>query len=166
MSQPIEIPKILQDRQGPSIGDTLKLKSKEFRRNVSKKMGRFLADISFDKSSINVNDEDRDDNPDKFAQDENFATYEPNLRHTHHQEMLYEHGDRVIKHRERVYKAKRLGSLVMTMPGLHAVGEAIGDHKRSQSRLKQDRTEFIKRNGTMKSRMRDRYIKHKRKYPD
>lgn len=151
MSQPVEIPKILQDRVGPSLTEIISEKSREFRKKISRKMGRFITDISFDKSSVYVDDYD-EGNEEKLDQDNAFATYEENLKESYYQ--------------EQAYKAKRFGSLVMTLPGLHAFGEAIGDHKRSRSRLKEKRAAFIDRNGTTKSRMRDRYIEHKEKYPD
>ena len=150
MTEKVKIPKILQEREGPSRLDEFSQQTKEKRKEMSAKMARILVGITFDEGKwLNINEDATDQ--DKINQDAAFATYEENLRESHYQEVRY--------------RARRLGSLVMTMPGIHTLGDTVTDTKLTKRRRKQRRTDWKARNGTVKSNMRKRYIAHTEKYP-
>lgn len=157
MPRNIDIPWILQDHTGPSVRERARDKSAELRKRVSAKMGRVLADITFDKSAI-AKDEYDEENPDKLFQDAAFATYEPNLRETHYRQQTEKH--EYYSHLSK-YHVRRLGSIAMMVPGMSFIGESISDARLSRSRQRDRRTAYKQRNGTFKSNFHDKYVDHK-----
>ena|GEM_PF-2888666 len=158
MPQNIDIPWILRDRTGPTIRERSHDKMVEWRKTISAEMGRVIADITFDKSSVSIADYDPTTPPDKFIQDLAFSTYEPNLRATHLRE-VHEKQD-YYTHLSK-YHAKRLGSIAMMVPGMGFIGESISDARLSHSRQHDRRAAYKQRNGTFKSNLRDKYVAHK-----
>lgn len=150
MTEQIKIPKILQENEKPGLIDQVKERTVEFRKRVSAKMARVVVGITFNKSEWLAIDNETTDQ-DKIDQDTAFATYEENLRESHYQQVHY--------------RARRLGSLAMTLPGLYTVGEIVSDSKLSKSRRSQRRADWKARNDTMKSNLRKRYVAHATKYP-
>jgi hypothetical protein len=163
MPQNIDIPWILRDRTGPSIRERSHDKIVEWRKTISAEMGRVIADITFDKSSIAIDDYDPNTPPDKFIQDLAFSTYEPNLRATHLREVREKQA--YYTHLS-MYHTKRLGSIAMMVPGMSFIGESIGDARLSHSRQRDRRTAYKQRNGTFKSNLRDKYVAHKEQFSE
>lgn len=159
MSEEIHIPRILRDREGPSIIEKVTASTKEtvteYRKKISKKMARYIADITFDKSSV-ARDEYDEDNPDKFAQDLAFATYEPNLRESHYND----------QQRKLHTLRKKVGSYVMMTPGFGLIKEHIDDAKLSRRRVKDQQKKYTERNGTFKSHLREKYIAHVQEFSE
>lgn len=158
MPQNIDIPWILRERTGPSIRERSHDKMVEWRKTISAEMGRVIADITFDKSSVAIDDYDPNTPPDKFIQDLAFSTYEPNLRATHLREVREKQA--YYTHLS-TYHAKRLGSIAMMVPGMSFLGETISDSRLSRSRQRDGRAAYKQRNGTFKSHLRDKYVDHK-----
>lgn len=150
----IKTPRILQERTGPTLREQSRDKIVEWRKKISVEMGRVIADITFNKSSIEISDFDSNTSPDKFIQDLAFRSYEPNLRETHYREQ-----------REwRSYHARRLGSIAMMIPGVGFIGETISDTRLSHKRQHNRRKQYIARNGTVKSHLREQYVAHKEEF--
>jgi hypothetical protein len=158
MTEKIKIPKILQERTPEQVGFRENLTIN--RKKISAEMGRVIADITFDKSSITVAEYD-DSDPEKFDQDNSFATYEPNLRESHHieQKETYDYYKRLSK-----FQLQRLGSIAMMVPGISAIGESVIDSRESRRRQKSRRKAYLERNGTFKSNLRNKYIAHAQQY--
>jgi len=135
----------------------------EWRKAISAEMGRVIADITFDKSSVSIADYDPNTPPDKFIQDLAFSTYEPNLRATHLREVrekqdYYTHLS--------TYHSRRLGSIAMMVPGMSFIRESISDNRLSHSRQRDRRAAYKQHNGTFKSHLRDKYVAHKEKFSE
>lgn len=158
MPQNIDVPWILRGHTGPSIRERSRDKMVEWRKTISAEMGRVIADITFDKSSIAIEDYDPNTPPDKFIQDVAFSTYEPNLRATHLREVREKQA--YYTHLS-MYHTKRLGSIAMMVPGMGFIGESISDARLSRQRQRDGRAAYKQRNGTFKSHLRDKYIAHK-----
>ncbi len=148
MAENIKIPKFLQERDGPTVREVARQEALKMRKRASHKMG-VLATKPF--------------------------YYKDVTRKVAKQEKLKEKGKPYISieptpfeeyHQERVLKLRKIGSAVMTTPGLSEIGDAINDRKLSKSRTKQRRQAYIQRNGTVKSNWRGRYIDHKTRFPD
>lgn len=160
MSEQIKIPRILQDHEGPTYKDKAKERLNDFRKRVSEKMGRAVADVTFDKSSVDIAEYD-EYNPDKLFQDTAFATYEQNLRENHYREQREEH--EYYLDRAKLI-SKKMGAAALMVPGIDLIGKKLNSRKVNKQLQTKRRQAYKQRNGTLKSNLRKQYIDYHDKF--
>lgn len=160
MSEQIKIPRILQDREGPTYKDKAKERLNDFRKRVSEKMGRAVAGAMFDKSSVGIA-EYNEYNPDKLFQDTAFATYEQNLRENHYQEQREKH-EYYLDRAELT--SRKMGAIALMVPGIDLISKKLNSRKVNKSLQTKRRRAYKQRNGTLKSNLRKQYIDYHNRF--
>ncbi len=148
-----KVPKFLQEREGPSASEKAKEKAKQLRKRASHKMGLFATYPLFYNQAMYYNElKPRTVKNRKGEKQKEAYSFASSLHETYHQ--------------LQVEKLRKLGSLAMTAPGLNHIGQSLDDRRGSRNRQKERRKQYIERNGTVKSRMRERLIDHNTRFPD
>lgn len=157
-NKPVEVPKILQDYQGPHLRDYIgegysrgKEYAIDWRKRTSSKVARVALAFTFSKKDWGLNDVNSNDDLEKRQQDRAWATYEDNMRETHINTGI-ERGN------ERIAKAKELGALAMVLTGFDKVVDLADERAGMRAFHRKGRQAYIARNGTMKSHMRESYV--------
>lgn len=144
------------------VSQRTKEKLSASRNFASEKIGRLASRLTFNQSSVEVADYD-DNNPEKYTQDLNFATYELNLREAHY---LRQKDIREYYKDKSLHTAKLIGSTAMTMPGLNVIRESVKDSRNSRKRLKEGRKKYKERNGTFTSNLSKRYAQNIKRFDE
>lgn len=133
--------------------DRSKEKLVEMRKRASEKVGRLVANLTFDKSTIEIADYD-DENPEKYEQDFNFATYESNLRESHYQDQKE---TREYYKDKLIYRARRLGAYAMFVPGYSQAAGIVKDIRFERQLQKKRRQGYKQEHGTLISKAKDQW---------
>lgn len=148
MAEQIKIPKILQERQGPTKAEQAKEKAKLLRKRASHRMGTLATKPFYYKDVTRK----------AAKQEKNKSEGKP---HTSVEPISFEQ-----YHQERVLKVRKLGAAAMVVPGMSLISENLQSRRNSNARRRDRKEAWKQRNGTVKSRTRERYVKFREQYPE